>query len=283
MAADSPFRRVLKRLLAPLLSEGAYSYIQALAKARDIRSGAWWEPEIALCTQVLREGDTALDIGANFGVWSYHMSRAVGPSGRIYAFEPIPFTARTFRKVARWLGFAGNVELFEVGCGERAGKAEFTVPVMDFGAISAGQVHMGRNDARPGKERHARFEKTKTVACDVVRLDDLLGKVERLTLVKCDIEGADLFAMRGAERLLGEHKPLVIIEINPWFLTGFGLRVEDVTGFFDRLGYRCFHYDDDGRLTATSPEAIFEDNWLFIHPDNASRLAESLPQEGRDS
>src|SRR5215210_3986918 len=98
MGADSPFRRLLKSVLAPLLNEATYSSIQAIAKARDIKSGSWSEPELELCRLVLREGESAIDIGANFGLWSYHMARAVGPSGHVYAFEPIPFTARTFRK-----------------------------------------------------------------------------------------------------------------------------------------------------------------------------------------
>jgi FkbM family methyltransferase len=278
MGADSPFRRLLKTALAPVLGEGAYSTIQAVAKARDIRSRSWWEPELELCERVLRPGDRAIDIGANFGLWSHHMSRAVGPAGKVYAFEPIPFTARTFRKVGRLLGFSRNVELFEAGCGERAGEVEFTVPVMDSGAISAGLVHMGRNDARLGKEQHARFDRTKAITAKVVTIDETLAGIESLQLLKCDIEGADLFAMRGAVRTLEKHKPVVVIEITPWFLEGFGLKVADVTGFFECLGYRCYHYDDDGRLTPTAPESIVEDNWVFVHPDNQGRLGVAMPR-----
>jgi len=273
MGADSPFRRLLKRALAPVLTEATYSSIQAIAKARDIQSGSWTEPELELCRLVLREGDSAIDIGANFGVWSYHMSRAVGSAGHVYAFEPIPFTARTFRKVAKRLGFTRNVRLFEAGCGEKAEEIEFTVPVMDSGAISAGLVHMGRNDARPGKEIHARFDKTKTIRAQVVAIDEVLPDIERLTLLKCDIEGADLFAMRGAARTIERHKPVVVIEITPWFLEGFGLKVSDVTDFFDAFGYGCYHFDDDGRLTPASKDTIVEDNWVFVHPDRHDRLA----------
>jgi FkbM family methyltransferase len=277
MAANSLPRRLIKRLLAPLLTEATYSRLQAVAMARDIESRSWWEPEIELAARVLREGDSAIDIGANFGLWAYHMSRAVGRTGKVYSFEPIPFTARTFRIVARRLGFAHNVELFEKGCGERAGEVEFTIPVMETGAISAGLVHMGRNDARPGKEQHAKFEQTKLVKCEVVTIDEQLAGIERLMLLKCDIEGADLFAMRGARGTLAKHKPVVVIEITPWFLEGFGLAVRDVTGFFEELGYLCYHHDDDGRLTPTAPDAIVEDNWVFVHPDNASRLSDVLP------
>lgn len=280
MAANSLPRRVVKRLLAPMLTEGTYSVFQALAMGWDIRSKTWWEPELELVDRVVREGDTVIDIGANYGLWAYHMSRAVGRTGKVWSFEPIPFTARTFRLIARALGFADNVELVNVGCGEEAGRVEFTVPVQSGIAISAGLVHMaGRRDQRPGKEIHARFDQTKNVECDVVALDEFLPRLERVSLLKCDIEGADLFAMRGARRLLEEHKPVVVIEITPWFLEGFGLTVGDVYGFFEGLGYRCYRYDDGGRLVPTPASSIVEDNWVFVHPDNAARVRAILAAE----
>lgn len=280
MAANSLPRRVVKRLIAPVLTESTYSLFQAVAMGWDIRRGTWWEPELELIDRVVREGDTVVDIGANYGLWAYHASRAVGRAGKVYSYEPIPFTARTFRLIGRALGFLGNVELVNKGVGEKAGTIEFTVPVQDGVAISAGLVHMeGRRDARPGKEIHARFEKTKNVACEVVTIDEHLAGVERVTLLKCDIEGADLYAMRGARRLLETQKPVVIIEITPWFLEGFGFTVADVYGFFEELGYRCYHYDDGGRLTVAPLDRIVEDNWVFVHPDTSQRLRSIMPAE----
>jgi FkbM family methyltransferase len=235
----------------------------------DIRSGSWSEPELELLPLGLRPGETAVDVGANFGLYAYHMSRAVGRTGKVYSFEPIPFTARTFRLIQRALGFQHNVELVNAGCGAKSGKVEFTVPVMRTGAISAGLVHMGRNDERAGKDARANYE-TKRIECEVVTLDEKLDGVKDVALIKCDIEGADLFAMRGSKRLLEVHRPTVIIEITPWYLEGFGLTVTDVTGFFDDLGYACYRYVDR-KLVATSAERIEEDNWVFIHPTRRER------------
>jgi FkbM family methyltransferase len=278
MAANSLPRRVIKKLIAPVLNDRTYSLFQAVAMGWDIRSGSWWEPELELIDRVVRDGDVVLDIGANYGLWAYHLSRAVGRSGKVYSFEPVPFTAQTFRLIGRALGFLGNVELVNKGCGETAGRIEFTQPMQQNGAISAGLVHMvGRNDQRPGREKHARFEQTRNIECDVIAIDAFLPTLERVSLVKCDIEGADLYAMRGARRLLQRHKPVVIIEITPWFLEGFGLKVADVYGFFEELGYRCYRYDDGGHLISAAAADIVEDNWVFVHPDNADRLRPILP------
>lgn len=293
MAANSLPRRVVKKLLAPMLGEGTYSLLQAAAMGWDIRRGLWWEAELELLPLALRPGETAVDVGANYGLYAYHLSRAVGPSGKVWSFEPIPFTARTFRIIQRALGFAGNVELVAKGCGEKAGQISFTVPVMKSGAISAGLVHMGRNDDRPGKEKHAKYE-TREVMCDVVTLDEVLRDAPDVALLKCDIEGADLFAMRGARATLEKHHPTVIIEITPWYLEGFGIEVADVTRFFDELGYRCYRYDNGSpvgsykkhesdparrRLIPTRAEDIYEDNWIFIHPSRVDRFARLLPVE----
>jgi FkbM family methyltransferase len=269
MGANSLPRRVVKRLTAPLLGDTAYSVLQAAAMGWDMRRGAWFEPEIDYAKTVVRTGDTVIDVGANFGLWAYHLSRMVGPTGRVHSFEPIPFTARTFRLVARGLGFSSNTTLHAVGCGEKNETSIFKVPVMDTGAISAGLVHMPRNDDRPGRETFARFPSTKDIACRVVRIDDHLPNVERVTLFKCDIEGADLYALRGARRLLERNRPMVVLEITPWFLEGFGLAVADVTGFLRELGYHP-HRFGGGRLFPVKDEQIVEGNWVFV-PENTPR------------
>lgn len=277
MGANSLPRRMMKRLLAPVLGEGTYSVLQAVAMGWDIRSGNWSEPELELLPLGLRAGETAIDIGANYGLYAYHMSRAVGPTGKVYSFEPIPFTARTFRLVQRGLRFK-NVELVNKGCGDKTGVITFDVPVLSNGQISAGQVHMGRNDDRSGKERYADW-KTRKVDCEVVVIDDYLPNLNEVALIKCDIEGADLYAMRGAKRTLEKHRPTVIIEITPWFLEGFGLRVADVTRFFFDLGYALYRYES-GKLHPAATEDIVEDNWIFIHPSRRERFARILPSEG---
>ena len=159
MPADSLPRRIAKRTLAPVLNENTYEVFQALAMAYDIWSGALREPELELIDCAVREGETALDIGANYGLYSYHLSKGVGSHGHVYAFEPIPYTCRVFRKISRLLRFR-NVRLIQMACGEENGRLKFNVPIQDSGAIIAGTVHLGnRNNARPGKERHARFSK----------------------------------------------------------------------------------------------------------------------------
>ena len=82
-----------------------------------------------------------------------------------------------------------------------------------------------RNDAREGQQEHVGFSASKEVDCDVIVIDDYLPNLTEVSLIKCDIEGAGLFALRGAAKAIDRNHPTVICEINPWFLDGFGLSV----------------------------------------------------------
>ena len=280
MPANSALRRITKKLLQGFLSNsGGYKYFQAISKAMDIRNGSWSEPELDLIPLAIRPGETVLDLGANFGLYTYHLSRALQGSGQIYAFEPVPFTFATLRLVARLLRFR-NVRLIEKGCSDKAGKILFEVPVQTSGALAAGQAYIGgRRDDRDGKEQQVRWAGTTEVTCEVVSLDEFLPDLAELSLIKCDIEGAELLAFRGAKEMIAKHLPSVICEINPWFLEGFGIRLEELTDFFFDLGFRLYHYrpeDGRGALFPVQIEDVVEDNYIFIHPQRVSRFSSIL-------
>lgn len=273
MGANSLVRRAIKAALAPVLNETTYVYVQGISKAIDIRNGNSAEPELDLIPLAVRPGDTVLDLGANYGYYTYPLSRAVGPTGHVYAFEPVPFTYRALTLVTRWLRLS-NVTLVPKGCSDKPGVVEFTLPLQNSGAPSAGQAHIGsRNDNRPGSETQVRWTATTRVQCEVVALDDFLPPLTNLSLIKCDIEGAELLAFRGAARIFDVHQPSVICEINPWFLDGFGLRLDELLSFFFERGYGLYHYTPRKTLAVTAPEAVTEDNYVFLHPRRLAPFA----------
>src|ERR1043166_779944 len=150
MGANSATRRLMKRLLYPVTNEHTYRYMQAVSKAWGIPLGSWSEAELELIPYAVKPGETVFDIGANFGMWCYHLSRHVG-DGRIYAFEPVPFTYQTLRQGARLLRFR-NVEIVPKGCSDRAGEITFTVPVQSSGAVAAGLAYRGGGHHQPPRK-----------------------------------------------------------------------------------------------------------------------------------
>ncbi|HEY7819588.1 MAG TPA: FkbM family methyltransferase, partial [Vicinamibacteria bacterium] len=129
-----------------------------------------------------------------------------------------------------------------------------------------------RRDDRPGKETQVRRSETRSAVCDVVRLDEILPAGGYVSFIKCDIEGAELFAFRGAAAIISRSLPTVLCEINPWFLEGFGIDLASFTGFFFEKGYELYRYAE-GRLSLQSPADLLEDNYLFLHPDRRERFS----------
>ncbi len=229
----------------------------------------------------VRAGDTVLDIGANLGMYCYHLSKAAGPSGRVIAFEPVPFTNETLRLITRLLGLR-NVEVVPKGCSERTGTVTFRVPLQSSGALMTGQAHIGtRNDNHAGSDEFKTWETTKEITCEVVALDDFLPPLQDLPFLKIDIEGAELLAFRGAEKLIDKHHPTILLEIYPWCLEGFGLSLDDLLHFFQARGYGLHSYNVATRRL--EPVQMIGDivpaNYVFLHPSRRDRLASVLDRQ----
>jgi len=88
---------MLRRLLRPVfrrLPKATRRSIRALRLEYLVRRGIFQsdEPEFVRVKDWLKPGDVALDVGANFGAYTLEMSRRVGDTGRVFAFEPVPQT-----------------------------------------------------------------------------------------------------------------------------------------------------------------------------------------------
>lgn len=265
----------IKKVLYRLFGPKRYVYFQYLGKVRDIKHRTVWEKELHLLPMIIQKGDSVIDVGANFAVYCYHLSKAVGEKGIVHAFEPIPFTYTVCAKLLSRFRLH-NVHLYAKGCGNQNGVVEFETPLQSFGAISAGTAHLGgRNNTLEGRERHYRFTQAATVECPVVRLDDFLTGIGKISFIKLDIEGAEYFALQGARKMLARDHPIIQCEINPFFLKGFNIDLTEFLGFMTGLGYRLYFYEYENghhRFTEKWLKDITENNYLFIHPDRLARL-----------
>lgn len=241
----------------------AYGFLHGVAKAWDIRTGRWSEPELDLVPHLVRPGETAIDVGANFGLWTYRLSRAAGPSGHVLAVEPVPYALSSLRRVVRLLRL-GNVEILARGLSDTPGRVTFVLPLQASGAINAGLAHQaGRVDDTPG----SRVE----VECELVRLDDIAVPGD-VSLLKCDIEGAELAALRGGEELLRCHAPTLLLEVDPALLARYELGPDDVFAYLAGLGYGPPYRLEGGRLREASTP-LGAGNLVFVHPRRVGRIA----------
>lgn len=149
----------------------------------------------------LPAGGCLWDAGANIGFFSALGARLAGEGGSVLAFEPVPSAAAHAREAAARSGLAEQVEVREQAVGARAGREELWI---------TGDGSWSHLAAR-GNRTALRAE----IEVEVTTLDDVLATGARPPdVVKLDVEGSEADVLRGAQRLLAEHGPVVVVELH---------------------------------------------------------------------
>jgi FkbM family methyltransferase len=266
---ETAWRDVAKRVFWRLLPRPVYQRLLAYSKARDFTSGRFREPELDLVAALVEAGDVTVDVGANHGMWTLALSPAVGEAGRVYSFEPVPFTFGVLSAVVR-RGRLGNVTLVNKGCSDRVATMEMTVPLQSSGSSDDLQAHLAqRHDEGDGGGESVE------VSCEMTTLDSTLAGVEGVSLLKLDIEGAELLALRGAADLIARERPAIVCEVDAEFLAGFGQEPRDVVEFLGQWGYEAHRYDGHRRCLepVAEPERIGHANVLFLTGVQGEKLS----------
>ena len=189
-----------------------------------MRRGLVFEPEIVETgKRFIRPGTAVLDVGSNFGQMAMLFSREVGPTGCVYAFE-------------------AQRQVYDILC-KNLDANELTNIKAIFGAVfdEADRVF---HFPEPDFKRFAAFgsynlplrEKTGPEVKSV-RIDDL-DISEPISFMKVDVQGCDLFAMRGAVETIKKNKMPILFEFEQRFQDEYGTTFQDYVDFTDLIGYR---------------------------------------------
>ena len=139
-----------------------------------------------------------MDVGAHKGAYTYWMRQAVGPAGKVYAFEPQPVLADRLRALVAGSRY-DNVVVENLGLSSAAGTLVLNVP---------------EGGPSPGASFEASAGGGQSYPVPVTTLDEYFDDDQRarIRLLKCDAEGHELEVFRGAHRLLTETRPCLLFE-----------------------------------------------------------------------
>jgi FkbM family methyltransferase len=143
-------------------------------------------------------GDTVYDIGANIGYVSLLLARQVGPSGSVFAFEPIPRNLATLRENIGNNSFS-NIHVLDAAASDANGTTEIRMA----GNLSMASLVWHRNDVLAEK-----------ISVKTVVIDELVhaGELPAPRFVKIDVEGAEGLVVRGMQRTIAAARPVVFLE-----------------------------------------------------------------------
>ena len=192
-------------------------------------AGTGWDKgeELVAARLIERENPVIMDIGANKGAWTTEVRRLIGGRGRWLLVDPSAECCALLRTL-------NGVEVIEAAAGERSGRATLYTPNNESGL---GSLHERRDSLVRGQNLAGR-------EVSVTTIDEILAErgIELVDLAKMDLEGHELFALRGAARSLERQRlraltfEFGVANVNSrtffrdfWdLLTGYGYRLERI-------------------------------------------------------
>ena len=187
-------------------------------------------------SQLVKSGDTVIDIGANLGYYTCPLADLVGSEGRVYAVEPVPVI---FSVLKRNVGKRGNVELLNYALGEECR----TIEMANDSVAAAGYFGTGRNFVSEGElsQDAVRF------TAHMRRGSELFAELRKIDFIKCDIEGYERVVLPELKPLIEKFHPTVLVETD-------GESRRQMIDMFTELGYKAFMLEA-GREVELDPES----------------------------
>ncbi len=213
---------------------------------------------------LLQDDAVILDIGANIGWYSLLFSKRL-PLAKIYSFEPIETTYRHLITNIT-LNKADNVFPYNIGLSEKEGSSIYYY--FPGGAVLASEKNL------------LSCPKAQEIVCKVELLDKIVStyKINKIDLIKCDVEGAELSVIKGGLNSIKTYLPILFIELFERWSIQFNYHPNDVINLLNELGYECFLANEE-RLdpcpvyTESKNERL---NFFFLHKEKHLNLINKM-------
>lgn len=221
--------------------------------------GEYESEDAGLFYKLINNGDTIFDIGANIGWYSMVLAKKF-PLSVIHSFEPLQDTYASLvanislnnedKIIANNFGFSDENKILKF----------YSLP---YTSVSNSSQNITGDPAA--------IETT----CKVITLDSYtLEKNSKIDVIKCDVEGAELFVYQGGMQTIEACKPIVFTEMLRKWAAKFSYHPNDIIALFRLQGYHCFINNGNDQLSLIKEvtESTTNTNFFFLHPQKHASI-----------
>ncbi|TPJ40601.1 FkbM family methyltransferase [Mesorhizobium sp. B2-7-1] len=228
----------------PTIAAGEAAGLRVFSRGADpnFAKGTYELPVQEAIVSNLMPGDVFYDIGANIGFFSLIAARRVGPVGQVYSYEPVPRNAAAITRSCEANGLVG-VHVFAEAVGAETGRAEL------FLARHLGGATLAAVSTPP--DMNGRIEVEMTTLDDSIAMHGLRPP----TLVKVDVEGAEVDVFRGMAKTLRVHRPRILCEVDDETKEGADRKTREIADVLTAAGYTL----------SPLPPSYADDAWQVLH------------------
>jgi len=229
----APVRRFLRerRVLTLSVGPGAGLRFSPGPSTERYGSGSNELPVQEALASLLFPGAVLYDVGANVGFLTMIGARLVGATGLVYAFEPVRTNTAVLRRNLRLNGFH-NVVVIEKAVSSVPGREQLIL------ALDSGGAAISVAERPP--------DAAGVMEVEVTSIDEMIrgGGARPPTVVKIDVEGAEIQVLRGMEKTLELHRPAVVYEIDGPDEKHVDAKADLCRAFLEARGYRVSRLPD---------------------------------------
>lgn len=223
--------------------------------------GAYELPTVRFIRSYLKAGDVAVDVGAQIGYLTLVMATADGGTTSVYSFEPEKNNIARFLRNME-LNNLKNVTLLPKAASEHPGTIRLYLSA-DANAGTHSTVFVEGNVS----------ERFIEIPCTTIDLEMDQQQVNRLDLMKIDVEGGEIDVLHGASETLQRFHPVVIAELSDVLQQARGTTCKEFKQKMVELGFNSYTINEDGSLVPSALDAPHPmDNVVFVTADRLSRV-----------
>jgi FkbM family methyltransferase len=217
--------------------------------------------ETRILQTLARTSKVIIDIGANVGYYTVLLAKSQPVDGYLHAFEPFPASYDVTTRSVLKNNLTNKVTVSQTGLSDNAGKSVIYIPATSGTSAASMKV------LHP-EETNLEFEIVLETLDSYIQKNNLTN----VDLIKIDVEGAELFAIRGGWETIRANRPIVFAELLRKWSAGFGYHPNEVIDMFKQESYQCFEVSEHLHAIESIEEETVPTNFIFVPSEKLQTL-----------